>query len=231
MSTRRERLESRAEKRAQWAASRAQKAQQASQRAHDLSQRFEMGQPILVGHHSEKSARRDQQRMWDATERAGEHRNMAEDHAGAAAGIERQLDRSVFSDDPDAIERLEERVAEMEATREAMKAANAEFRKVHGSELKTLTPYLRSQAMPFQSYQLSNLGGEIRRNRQRIESIRVQQAQEAEGRPTRIVQARRDGTCERCGGSIEAGQTIGRLGTVWAHVRPEGDLWVLCEEA
>src|SRR5690606_15904445 len=64
MTTRRERLEAKLEKRQEWAASRDAKATQHLERSDAIAERFELGQPILVGHHSEGRARRDQQRMW-----------------------------------------------------------------------------------------------------------------------------------------------------------------------
>ncbi|MFD5788610.1 ParB/RepB/Spo0J family partition protein [Streptomyces sp. NPDC127037] len=61
--------EERAEERADRFSDRAGRAAAASdaryKAANDISRRFEGGQPILVGHHSERRARRDQQRMHD----------------------------------------------------------------------------------------------------------------------------------------------------------------------
>lgn len=226
--TRRERLEARAAKRAQWAQSRERKSEQANDRAHELSKRFEMGQPILVGHHSEKSARSAQQRMWDATERAVEHADKAREHASVSAGIRSQLDRSIYSDDEDAIERLEERIASLEAQRDRMKVRNAEFRKAHGPALRGMTSYQRDQAMPHQSYELTNLGGNIRRNRERLEQLKRQA--EHPDRPQRVIRARRPGACERCSVAIDPGDWIGKFADGWLHVTADGDAWVAaCE--
>jgi hypothetical protein len=106
-----------------------------------------------------------------------------------------------YDDDPDAIERLQEKLAGLEARRERMKAANADYRREHRDELAALAPYERGQAVPFPSYALSNLGGVITTTRQRIERL---------SRPEsgRAMVARRAGECRACGGSIEPGQPI-----------------------
>lgn len=195
MSTR-ERLERKMDRRRQWAESRDRKAQQAFDRAHAIGERFAMGQPILVGHHSEGKARRDQARMWDAMDRAVESQDMADHHTTAAAGIADQLDRSIYSDDADALERLAERIAELEAKRERIKAINAHMRKVY-KQHGTLPPGsldclgltdAEKQALEdgarfsgggprgYPSYMLTNLSGNITRQRDRLEQLKRQQA-------------------------------------------------------
>ena len=62
-------------------------------------------------------------------DRAVESGKMAEHHRSKAAGLESQLDNSIFSDDPDAVQQLSERIAELESQRKTMKASNAAFRK------------------------------------------------------------------------------------------------------
>ena len=53
-----------------------------------------------------------------------ESAKIADLHANKAAGIREQLDRSIFSDDPDAVEAIQARIAELEAKQEVMKTAN-----------------------------------------------------------------------------------------------------------
>jgi hypothetical protein len=93
---------------------------------------------------------------------------MAQRHRQAADTIEAQLDASIYDDDPDAIERLRERIEQREAKRREMKAANAAYRKQHRDELKGMTAYGRDRAVPFPGYALSNLGGCISRDRKRL---------------------------------------------------------------
>src|SRR5262249_27534412 len=127
--TRRERLERKLEKRQEWAAKRREDAAQRFQAAHQATEHIPLGQPILVGHHSEKHHRAAHARS-DRNMRAGcDSQSMAKHHEEKAAGLERQLDTSVFSDDDDAIEQLEQRIAEREAKRARMKAINAAHKK------------------------------------------------------------------------------------------------------
>lgn len=58
-----ERQEQRAERFEEYRDSRAEDARRAHENAHAIGARFEGGQPILVGHHSEKRARKDKERM------------------------------------------------------------------------------------------------------------------------------------------------------------------------
>lgn len=127
--TRRERLERKAERRAEWA-EKADKVSEASFRgAREATAGIPPGQPILVGHHSEKrhraALRRHDARMRKGCERA----DMAANHRSKADGLQRQLDNSIFSDDPDAVEALQERIAALEAERDRRKSINAEWRK------------------------------------------------------------------------------------------------------
>ncbi len=60
---REDRAEARADRFEGYADNAARNSQAAWKSAHDISERFEFGQPILVGHHSEGRARRDRARM------------------------------------------------------------------------------------------------------------------------------------------------------------------------
>lgn len=80
--------EARAEERAERFADRAGRAAAASDArwnaADSISRRFEFGQPILVGHHSERRARRDQERMHDNMRASIEENKRAGYWAGRA---------------------------------------------------------------------------------------------------------------------------------------------------
>ncbi len=164
----------------------------------------------------------ERERVWQAHDRAGRDQAKADAMSSRSAGIRDQLDRAIYSDDADAIERLEERIAELEKQRDAMKAANASFRKAHRVELATMTAYRRDQAMPHQSYELTNLGAEIRRNAKRLEQLRQQRATNA---PMKVMQARRPGACEACGKAIEVGDWIGKWSDGWLDAVLTADGW------
>lgn len=221
--TRRERLEARAERRRQWAQSRSSAADAAHDRVHQIADQIPFGQPILVGHHSERHARADQRRMENGMRAAIDNGRMAEKHEHAAGEIERQLRTSVFSDDPDAVEQLEAKVARMEEKRDRIKRYNATARKgaadtsiLNDEERADLESILR--ACPYQlgkggalpAYQLSNLGATIRTARQRIEQIKRDQSDQETGtrRHGRVMQSRYGGTCPDCGQDFARGDVI-----------------------
>ncbi|MFD9791320.1 DUF3560 domain-containing protein [Streptomyces sp. NPDC059070] len=86
-----ERAEDRAERFGQYSGNAAARSEAAWKRSHDISERFHMGQPILVGHHSERRARRDHERMDTAMRTSIGERDKAgywADREKAAAGYE-----------------------------------------------------------------------------------------------------------------------------------------------
>ena len=126
MSTRRERLEAKLEKREEWTAKADQRSTARFDTVHRIADNIPLGQPILVGHHSERHARRDQDHIHAGMAKGIEEMNLAKHHTSKADGLARQLETSIFSDDHDAIEALEAKVQALEAERDTMKAANAE---------------------------------------------------------------------------------------------------------
>lgn len=182
---RRERLEK--------AARRASREGEASlQSAHREVEGIPFGQPILVGHHSEKRHRRALARHDSKMRRGFERLKEAEDLARRAAAVGTA---GISSDDPEAVSKLGDKVSELEAQRDRMKAINAAYRKAKGAqgwsnglnlttaEAKDITqraglgyPW---NAQPYPSYSLTNIGARIRQAKQR--------AQQIEQRPTEAV--------------------------------------------
>ena len=95
----RERLERRAERREEWADSRERKADAAMDASRQAVEGIPFGQPILVGHHSERSHRKALQRSQDKAFESLEHDQMMRRHETAASTIRRNLDRSIYDDD------------------------------------------------------------------------------------------------------------------------------------
>ncbi|MFJ8385557.1 DUF3560 domain-containing protein [Streptomyces sp. NPDC094438] len=86
-----ERAEDRADRFGQYADNATTRSEAAWKRSHEISERFHMGQPILVGHHSERRARRDHERMDSAMRTSIGERDKAgywADREKAAAGYE-----------------------------------------------------------------------------------------------------------------------------------------------
>ena len=88
-----ERAEARAERYDEIAANKAKTANAYQRVADDLSRHFEYGQPILVGHHSERKARRTQERMHKAQSKAVENHRAITYWQGRASGVEHHAER------------------------------------------------------------------------------------------------------------------------------------------
>lgn len=122
--TYRERRLAKAERLRDWAGSRERKSAAAFGTAERISDGIPFGQPILVGHHSEKRHRRDLDRIDSGMQNGIKHARKAENFRSRADNIEAAAERAIYDDDPDAIERLEEKIAKLETEREASKTLN-----------------------------------------------------------------------------------------------------------
>jgi len=171
-----DRLRARSEKAMRESSSRMKSAEQ-------IRDRFWMGQPILVGHHSEKRMRNDQKRMWDHERKAHELHSKAKNLAQRAASAESNT--AISSDDPEALTRLREKLAELEAEREEIKRKNrlARAGKLSDKENPENPPHLQSIAgkrvYPMRGYVLTNLGANIKRVKERIETLSKRQGRQA----------------------------------------------------
>lgn len=170
--TYRDRRYAKAERLREWADKREAKAEAAYGASAAIADQIPFGQPILVGHHSEKRARKDQDRIWNNMGRGVENERKAEEFRRRAANIEAAADHAIYSDDPDAIERLAEKIEKNEAKRAKVKEANAAFRKANKEELKGMTAWQRSEAAPYPAYVLTNLSGLINKDKKRLEHLK-----------------------------------------------------------
>ena len=150
--------------------------------AHNLVEGIPFGQPILVGHHSEKRHRRTLERH-DANMRKGFE---AQDRARALRGKAASVGTAgISSDDPEAMPKIQERIAELEAKQDQMRAINAAIRKGNDQALRDLG--LSDGAIArlkepdfcgrigYPAYALQNNSGNIRRLKERVTSmVRVQ---------------------------------------------------------
>ena len=92
-----ERAQAKAERLDNLASKKARAASAFQQAAQDISERFYMGQPILVGHHSERKARKDKERMDSAQRKAIESHDAAGYWLYKAEGVERHAN---YKNDP-----------------------------------------------------------------------------------------------------------------------------------
>lgn len=190
--TRRERLTAKLEKRQEWAAKAEARSNARWKASGAATAGIPFGQPILVGHHSEKRHRRALERAQNNATKACEEMDLAKHHVSKAGGLADQLERTIFSDDADAIEQLERKAAALETLRATMRAANAWWRKhttmkgcpgISDEQAATLDADIPTrhswERSPFAPYQLSNLGARIRDARERIKVVQRRQERAA----------------------------------------------------
>lgn len=186
----RDRLEERADKAAH-------RADQAQRTADAIFNGIPLGQPILVGHHSEKRHRRDLDRAGRAMDRTIEESKKADHLRQRAEGLGQH---GISSDDPTAPDQLTARIAELEAKRDRMKAINVAVRAAQrvvkkrtppGDEAAALAEAVAAGGITYDeakklasdfaiapyhglgiaSYALTNLGANIRRLKDRLTSL------------------------------------------------------------
>ncbi len=153
-------------------------AEQLARRASDQAAMIPFGQPILIGHHSEKRDRNFRKRISRAFDKAAELERMAQATAARADGVGRA---GVSSDDPDAVAKLQEELAGLVQKQERMKAANHALRRGDDAALQALG-YSDAQIAElkladfcgrtgYPDYALKNNNANIRRVQQRIAEL------------------------------------------------------------
>jgi hypothetical protein len=155
-----------------------------------------MGQPILVGHHSERGHRALLNRSDNAMRKSIEHDSKASYYENKANNAENN--HAIFSDDPEAVIKLKEKLKNLESSRNTMKEANKILRKktlndiekvealeklnfTEKQAIETLEPDYMGR-VGFAPYVFSNLSGNIRTVKQRIEKLSIQAEEETSER-------------------------------------------------
>ena len=169
----------------------ARKNEQASKEtlaeASRLASVIPFGQPILVGHHSESRDRNFRNRIHNKQGKGFELQDKANYYKQKAISAEKN--NSIFSDDPEAVTKLKEKIEGLEKQREKMKAYNKAWRKYASkkddSELRKLglndsgiaqlqiniDKAYSWEKQPYPKYLLSNLGQNISRLKKRLASL------------------------------------------------------------
>lgn len=128
----------------------AEKAREKSQQHYEQYQKMSnvipLGQPILTDHYSANATRRGYQKMHNQFDKSVEADNKAEYYENKVDTIE--SNKSISLDDPKAIEKLQNKLERLEHERENIKAR------------------------PHATWELQNIGAEIRRIKKRIEQIK-----------------------------------------------------------
>lgn len=102
-------------------------SRQARQVSDKISSFIPFGQPILCGHHSEGKHRRDLKRIQNNMDKSIELSKKAEYYKNKAETI--LNNNSIRQDDPEAIQKLKEKINKLEKNNEKIKDLNAKLRK------------------------------------------------------------------------------------------------------
>lgn len=106
------------------------------------------GQPIIIGHHSEKKARRLHRKAWEDIRKSLEEDKKSKYYKNRADTIENS--KVIYNDDPNAIEKLKDKLEYLEKQRKLIKA----------DENHT-------------GWQLQNIGARIRETKRRIARLEI----------------------------------------------------------
>lgn len=176
-------------------AKRAEKHEAASdaawQSAHGIMDQIPFGQPILVGHHSEKHHRRDAAKIDSRMRKCVEEANTAKALRARLEAAEKNT--AINSDDPDAILHLKAKLEKMEAFHALMVGVNkfvkkkgvtdeeraALLKEGYGLKDATITALLTPDCLGrtgFADYQLQNHSADMRRLKKRIAEIDARDA-------------------------------------------------------
>lgn len=149
--------------------------------ASEMASVIPMGQPILIGHHSEQRDRNYRSRISNKFQQAGVKLDKAAYYEDKAKTIENN--DAIFSDDPQALEKLTAKLNELKTAQDFMKSANKCLRKGDKDGFLKLEPATEalwnelSQSSPgygkgFPHFSLSNNNANIRRIEQRITQLK-----------------------------------------------------------
>jgi len=133
---RKERQEARAERYREYTENAEKRATAAFNASNAAVAGIPLGQPILVGHHSEKAHRRALERSNGAMMRSVHESEKAAYYRQKAEAAENN--DNIYLGDDDAIERLKKKIAELTALQEQMKGANKIIRAKSLSDIEKI---------------------------------------------------------------------------------------------
>ena len=167
------------------------KAQSAENAAYKMAEVIPLGQPILVGHHSERRDRRYREKIDRKLVAASELAKEGKQLLRRADAAERNT--AIFSDDPDALSKLRAEIAHLREQQETTKAINRAVRAKDKNKLTELglTPRIIEQLftpdfagrLGIPGYEVTNRAANIRRLEGRLKAL---EQREREGPPARL---------------------------------------------
>ena len=151
--------------------------------ASNMGKNIPMGQPILIGHHSENRDRRYREQMGKHMDNSIKEMKKAEYYDCKAESVGMG---GISSDDPDAIEKLQAKLDKLQKSQERMKAANKAIRikDIEKGNAKLIRQGFTQEQIEkvrtpdfcgrigFPSYALQNNNAKIDRLKKRIESLK-----------------------------------------------------------
>lgn len=154
--------------------------------SHKMTEHIPMGQPILVGHHSERGHRRLLNRSWDKLGESVKLSEKAEYYQRKAEAAARN--HAIYTEDADAEERLTAKITTLEALQERMKSANKVVKSKKLTDEQKITRLLELEfsevnargllapdfagRLGFPSYSLQNNNATMRTAKQRLEQVK-----------------------------------------------------------
>lgn len=183
---RKEKQEAKAERYRALARSSRQKADDACRQSNAAVENIPFGQPILVGHHSEKAHRRAIEQSQRKMDKCLEYNNRAEYYENKAKSAESNT--SIYLGDDDSVDRLQAKLDGLVKMQETMKATNKivrskllseEDKEVKLSQMgysqnsikELMTPYLGELGYP--KFKLTNNNAKINDTRKRLERAKT----------------------------------------------------------
>jgi hypothetical protein len=155
------------------------KAIESAKRSREIQSFIPLGQPILVGHHSEGRHRRDLKRIGSLMGKAFEEQDKAQALTARAENL--QDSRVIDAADPEASDKLGSKVEALREDLAEMKRINAEFRKTKALHLVEMSVQYRERAQhnqtcwkggpPFPAYELSNCNARIKHAADRAATV------------------------------------------------------------
>lgn len=162
-------------------------SKQAYEASHEEVKHIPMGQPILVGHHSEGAHRNALEKSWNKMGKSVKLQEKADYYKEKAQAAENNT--AISSDDPDALEKLNEKLTNLVEYQNMMKAINricrskklseeemkekikTEYGLEDGTIHKLLNPTYSYERKGFEHYSLTNNNAKIKNTKIRIKKL------------------------------------------------------------
>lgn len=151
--------------------------------ARKIQDSIPLGQPILIGHHSEKRSRQDRDKIDASIKKSVEKQEQAEYYEEKLAAAKKNT--AISSDNPEAIELLEDKISKLKARQQKYKDMNKYYRKhktmvgfedlsdEKAAEInKRIDEDYSFNKKPAPSYILSNLNAMIKSAEKRLEQLK-----------------------------------------------------------